>query len=85
MIYQLDPIVIGLLASVVTEVCKLFPKVAENILLKSGVAIAVMIVGTYLFVPDVTLSAFGQVVLFAFASYKLLVQPIAVSAQLKTQ
>lgn len=83
---SLAPAVVGVLSAIVAELLKLFPALRSSPLASSATALVVMIVGTYLSLGygwDWT--TFGQVVLYSFASYKILVQPVATSAGSRTQ
>lgn len=80
------PILItGFLASVLTEIGKLFPIVKNNEIVKSGVAILLAIVGGIIVVGKWDWQTIGSVILSAFISYKFIVQPVANQTGLTTQ
>lgn len=86
---QLSAYIIGLLSSVVTEVFKFFPALSSNEVTKVVTAVVVMAVGT-LFSIGFNVTAwdwnlFGQVMIWSFVNYKMIVQPMAKTTGLVTQ
>lgn len=86
---QLTAYIVGLLSSVVTEIFKYFPVLAKNQITKVMTSVVVMVVGT-LFSIGFNAAAwdwevFGQVVIWSFVNYKMIVQPMAKTAGLVTQ
>jgi len=70
------PVVLtGFLASVLTEVGKLFPVVKNNKLVNSLLAIVLCFLGGVIIVGKVDLTTTLSVIGWAFINYKLLVQP----------
>ena len=79
----LDPIIIGLLSSVATELFKFFPFLGKNELTRAITAIAITVLGTYLLGNGIT--DFPTAITSALVSYKVIVQPLAKSSGIKTQ
>lgn len=75
---------VGLLASILTEIVKLYPKIGESDILKSLIAIILVVLGT-IFTIGWSWENFYLVLIFAFANYKMLIQPIAKVAGLRSQ
>lgn len=77
---------VALLSSVFAEILKIFPKIKENELIRSLVAMGVVVLGIT-FQPGLALNlqTFGSVLLFAFLNYKFIVQPVASVMGLGTQ
>ena len=80
----MNPIYIGILTSAVTEILKLVPALNSNSLVKSVVVFVVALVGTYLF-GTVSGQDYAETLIAAFATYKLLVQPVSSALNLRTQ
>ena len=80
----MNPLYIGILTSVVSEILKLVPQLNSSSLVKSVVVFVVALVGTYLF-GSVNPQDYAETLIAAFATYKLLVQPAAEYTGLKTQ
>jgi len=80
---------IGLMASAVTELLKLFPLLNKNDITKVFTTVVVMAAGTLWHLGfDVSAwdwNLFGQVVIWSFVNYKMIVQPVATTTGLKTQ
>ena len=77
------------MASAVTELLKLFPLLNKNDITKVFTTVVVMAAGT-LWHLGFDFSAwdwnlFGQVVIWSFVNYKMIVQPFATTTGLKTQ
>ena len=82
----LNPYTIGLMTSIVTELLKNIPILRSNDIYKAGTAIVVMAVGTVIYLGggwDIT--TFFNVAIFSFLNYKMLVQPLAATANLGSQ
>ena len=85
----LSTFIIGLMASVLTEVFKIIPILRKNALSKSLTAIIVVILGTF-YAVGFNVSAwdwniFANVLVFSFLNYRIIVRPIAKNASLITQ
>lgn len=80
---------IGLLSSVVVELFKLIPALTKYESGKVLTAVVVMVVGVlYSIGFDVSAwdwNVFGQVVIWSFVNYKMIVQPVSSDLQLTTQ
>ena len=81
---MLEPYQVGILASVVSELLKYIPLFKTNDLYKSLMVLAVAIGGTWIF-SGLTVANFGTVILSAFVTYKMLIQPVAKEVGLKSQ
>jgi hypothetical protein len=77
--------VLGLCASIVTEIIKYVPFVRNNALASSIVAIIVVAVGTFVSSGVFTWPTFLNSLASAFLSYKIIVQPIARDVGMRTQ
>lgn len=74
----LNASLLGLCASVLTEIAKYFPLVRNNEMVKSLVAI--LMVAGVAYVSGgyaLTFQSFALVMAFAFLNYKIIVQPVA--------
>jgi hypothetical protein len=85
----LAPYIIGLLSSAVSELFKLFPTLSSKETYKVLTAVVVMVAGT-LFSVNFDIHAwdwnmFGQVVMWSFLNYKMIVQPVAKDLELRSQ
>jgi hypothetical protein len=78
-------VLIGFLASVLTELAKTFPVIGKSEILKSLTAIILTFIGAFLVQGEWTWGAFLSVLVWAFLNYKILVQPISESLGLPTQ
>jgi len=74
----------GLLASVLTEIVKLIPAIRGSEIWKSLTAIILVALGAF-FTVGWSWANFFYVLLFAFANYKMIVQPLAAEANLPSQ
>lgn len=87
--FALSAYIIGFLSSVVTELFKLFPALNLNPLTKVLTAITVMVIGTLWSIGfNVTTwdwNLFGQVVVWSFVNYKMIVAPVAGVIGMRTQ
>ncbi len=86
---SLSAFTIGLLSSVVAELFKFIPALTKYESAKVLTAIVVMVIGT-LFSIGFTLGSwdwniFGQVVIWSFVNYKMIVQPVAADIKSRTQ
>lgn len=80
---------IGLLSSVVAELFKLIPALTKYESAKVLTAVVVMVAGT-LYTIGFDINAwnwdlFGQVVIWSFVNYKMIVQPVAADIKSRTQ
>lgn len=82
---QASDAVLGICASVVTEILKLIPQVRNSPLLTSIIAILVVAVGTFIANGQFSWTSFFSALVFSFASYKVAVQPVAGAMGLATQ
>jgi len=77
---------VALGASVLTEIVKLFPKIRESDLLKSVVAIIIVALVAFLSNEYAwNWTYFFGVMAFAFANYKMIIQPVAKATGMKSQ
>lgn len=86
---SLSAFTIGFLSSLVTEIFKFIPALTKYESAKVLTAVVVMVVGT-LFSIGFDLSAwnwnlFGQVVIWSFVNYKMIIQPVAADVRSRTQ
>lgn len=77
--------VLGLCASIVTELFKLIPALRVNALVSSLVAIIVVALGTLVAGGQFTWLSFLNSLAAAFVSYKVIVQPVASSINAPSQ
>lgn len=87
--FLLSPYLIGLLSSVVTELLKFFPALKANTLTTVATAVIVMTAGT-LWSLGFDVSAwdwklFGEVFVWSFVNYKVIVAPVAATLDSPTQ
>ena len=80
----MEPVYIGVLTSVAAEILKLVPQLNSSSLVKSVVVFVVALAGTYFF-GSVNPTDYVQTLIAAFATYKLLVQPVGEYVGLRTQ
>lgn len=87
--FALSAYFIGLLSSAVTELFKFIPVLTKYQSAKVLTAVLVMVVGTLISIKfDFSVwdwNLFGQVVMWSFLNYKLIVAPVASDLQLRTQ
>lgn len=87
----LAPAIIGAIASVVTEILKFFPFLAKNSITKSITTIVVIIIAVFISyhgqITDWHTAGvvFFQAIVYAFTTYKMIVQPIAKGSGSSTQ
>ncbi len=83
---KVDIAQIGLLSAAVTELLKLSPGLRRNELTIALTSIFVTLIGVLVFNPaDFSWSNFIPALLYSFASYKVIVQPVAKTAGLASQ
>jgi hypothetical protein len=89
---MLSEMEIGFLASLLTEALKFFPKIGQNEFLKSLVAFLMVVVGTFFYTGFAGGFAAGanwdvliEILVYAFASYKMIIKPVAKSVGLRSQ
>jgi len=75
---------VGLLASVLTELIKLVPKIGKSDVLKSLTAVILVALGAIVYIGW-SWANFFIVMAFAFVNYKMLVQPVAVAIKSPSQ
>ena len=75
---------VGLLTAILTEIIKLFPKIGKSEILKSLVAIIIIALGAVVSIGW-SWTNFYWIMLFAFANYKMIVQPVASTLGLRSQ
>lgn len=76
---------LGLCASIITEILKIVPALRTNTLVTSIVAIVVVALGTLVTSGQFTWVSFLNSLAAAFLSYKIVVQPVATASGIKTQ
>ena len=74
----------GLLTSILIEIIKFFPAIGEDDLRKSLVAIILVALGASITVGW-SWGNFFMVMLYAFANYKMIIQPVAKKLGLPSQ
>lgn len=79
---ELTTVQIGVLSAVITELLKYIPFLNSNSLIKAVTSIVVCVVGALYFTGS---QDYVQVILIAFATYKVLVQPIGQVVGIRTQ
>lgn len=82
----INPAVVGLISSVITEVFKYIPFLRQNALTQAITAI--VITGVVAFFANNMVFSLDNVVaslVFALVSYKTLIQPIATTTAMRTQ
>lgn len=88
---SLAPAIIGAVSSVVTELLKLIPFLSKNNVTKSLTTIVVIIVAVFISeggkITDWKQAGviFAQAIVYAFTTYKMIVQPVAKETGSKTQ
>ena len=86
---QLSAFIIGFLASVVTEIFKFFPVLSQNEVTKVLTAVVVMAAGTLISlhfnVSAWDWNLFGQVIIWSFVNYKMIISPVGKTMGLVTQ
>jgi len=80
-----NPAIIGLAASVITEVFKFIPILRTNALTSAITAIVVLLGLSFAVNQTVTFDGFVVSLVFALTSYKAIVQPVATTMGLSTQ
>lgn len=81
---NLDPIQVGFLSSLVAEILKFVPVLRTNDLTVALTAIVVDILGAF-FLTGGSMASLPMIILASFASYKLLIQPLASSVSSPSQ
>lgn len=88
---SLTPVVIGAISSVVTEIFKFVPFLNSNETTRAITSVVVVVIGVFISIgfsfstwPEFFSTLFQSIV-YALASYKVIVQPVATNVGVSTQ
>lgn len=82
---QASDAVLGICASVVTEILKFVPQIRQSAVLTGLTTVIVVAVGVFIANGQFSWTSFFNALVFSFASYKVAVQPVAGAMGLKSQ
>lgn len=82
---ELSVVQIGFIASLLTEIFKLFPVLGNNSLTKSLVAIMITTVIVYFYGSEFSTEGIVMALVVALTSYKMVIKPVAKQLDFSTQ
>lgn len=77
--------VIGAISAILTELCKFFPVVNEKPLYKAGIALALTVAGTLIYLGQWDTRTVFMAIISSLVAYRQFIQPAAKAMDSRTQ